>query len=160
MKYLLLLLLTVTSTSLADYGFEKSKFKEGRICPEMVGIWFTDVTVKNTKSGLKRDVTRLERSKDGTAKLKGLTFYLDEDKVTDWEFETRWSCDGEWYVESNQWGYTAFKVVSFNSDQIVLFDKLNNLKAPKPGNITELRRLSDHDRLKENATIAAFLKLE
>ncbi len=159
MKYLSLFLAIILSGCAGQYAFEKGKFKQGETCPEMVGTWFTDVTVQNTHGGKKRDITRLERNSNGTAYLRGTSIYLDTNEVNNWEFPSQWSCDGEWYIESNEWGYTSFKIVKLGKDENILFDKKNNLNAPKPIKLIERKTLNGADRLRSVPSIKAHLNL-
>ncbi len=159
MKYLSLFLAITLSGCAGEYAFEKRKFKQGDTCPEMVGTWFTDVTVQNAHDGKKRDITRLERNSDGTAYLRGTSIYFDTNEVNNWEFPSKWSCDKEWYIESNEWGYTSFKIVKFEKDENVLFDAKNNLSAPEPVNLIERKSLTGVEKLRGVPSIKAHLKL-
>lgn len=159
MRILLVLALFISSVAHAEYEFEKSKFKSSKICLEMVGTWFTDITVNNTNDGRKRDITRLDRKADGTAYIKGISIYYKTNEIVDWEFASKWSCDGEWYVESNQWGYTAFKIISFEDGKNNLMDERNNLSAPKPTKLVEVKKLSEYQNLKKMPKISKFLGL-
>jgi len=159
LKYLSLFLVITLSGCSGKYAFEKEKFNQGDICPEMVGIWFTDITIQNAHDGKKRDITRLERSSDGKAYLRGISIYFDTNEVNNWEFPSQWSCDGDWYVESNEWGYTSFKIVKFEKDENLLFDAKNNLSAPEPVNLIERKTLNDANKLRSVPSIKAHLKL-
>jgi len=159
LKCLPLLLAITLSGCAGEYAFEKGKFKQGEICPEMVGTWFTDVTVQNLHDGKKRDITRLERNSDGTAYLRGISIYVDSNEVNNWEFPSQWSCDGGWYIESNEWGLTSFKIVKFEKDKNILFDQKNNFNAPEPIKLIERKFLNGADRLRNIPSIKSHLKL-
>ncbi|GAB2198958.1 hypothetical protein [Sessilibacter sp. MAH4] len=158
-KFLLILLFSLSSLSFAEYEFEKEKFKENSICPELIGVWFTDVTVKNKFDGLKRDITRLERKANGTAYLKGISIYFQSNEVSDWEFPVKWSCHEGWYVESNEWGYTAFKLVSTGPGENVMHDDRNNLNATTPITFSERNTLDMSDKFLQKAPVKNFLGL-
>ncbi len=158
-RLIIILSITLASGCASQYAFEKSKFTEGSVCQEMIGTWFTDVTVLNQNDGKKRDITRLDRKADGTAYLKGISVYYKNQEVVDWEFPSKWSCDGEWYVESNEWGYTSFKIVSLQNEENVLFDERNNLNAPTPVNLIERKALNSSDSLVQNRAVREFLGL-
>jgi len=101
-----------------------------KICDEMVGTWYTDITVDSNEYGKQRHITKLIRHPDGTAKLKGLTIYLDLKDSSVWEFPSDWSCNKDWYTEKNEWGYTSFKILSLG-DENVLKDERSNLNKSK-----------------------------
>ncbi len=159
MRLVAILLAVLTSGCATQYAFEKSKYSEGSVCQEMVGTWFTDVTVQNKIDGKKRDITRLDRKADGTAYLKGISVYYKTNEVVDWEFPSKWSCDGDWYVESNEWGYTSFKIISLDESRNVLLDERNNLNGPSPINVIESTSLNSADNLIRNPAIKEFLGL-
>lgn len=122
----LLILLLISFPAFAEYEFEKSKFHEGITCKGMNGVWYTDVTVSDKQDGTVRHITKLVRNNDGTAFLKGLSIYLDKNENSPWEFSSKWSCKDNWYVEKNEWGYTAFKILSLGSENL-LKDQRGNL---------------------------------
>lgn len=114
------------------------------ICPEMLGVWYTDVTVQNTQDGKKRDIVQISRKPDGSAYLKGISIYYETGEVRDWEFPSNWSCANGTYSELNEWGDTHFKIIEFQDGTTVLFDQNNNLNAPKPVQVVEQRVLTSH----------------
>ena len=142
-----------------QYAFEKGVYREGKVCSKMLGTWFTDVTVNNVNDGRKRDITRLERKADGSAYLKGVSVYYKTNEIVDWEFSSKWSCDGAWYVESNEWGYTSLKIVSLGDTKNILYDERNNLNAPVPIEIMETRTINSSDKLISNPAVSSFLGL-
>ena len=158
MRYLLLLFLISTEV-VAEYEFEKSKYVEGATCKEMVGVWFTDVTVQNQEDGLHRFITRLDRDIDGSAKLKGLSINFSTGKTNPWEFASTWSCKNDWYVEKNQWGYTAFRIKSFGASQVTLIDELRNLGGESAMAIQEVKSLNLQEKIFQNANVREFFGL-
>ncbi|MCJ8312555.1 MAG: hypothetical protein HRU38_05420 [Saccharospirillaceae bacterium] len=143
MKFLVLLL--ISFPALAEYEFEKSKYQVNTICDAMVGTWYTDVSVLSEDNVNIRHMTKIDRNVDGSAKLKGLSFYSDTTEVTPWQFSTKWSCDGLWYTEKNEWGYTAFKIMELGQENI-LKDELDNLSANK----IEITEKSNLDFINKN----------
>ena len=139
---LAVLLVGLAAPVAAEYEFEQGKFRAGEVCAEMVGTWYTDVTVQTEKDGKKRDVTKLVRKADGSAYLRGLSVFYDTQGVSYWDFPSQWSCDGDWYVEANEWGYTAFRIISLGYAENVLLDERNNLGAAQPIELIEKRTLS------------------
>ena len=123
---------------------KESASESTRICPEMLGVWYTDVTVQNTQDGKKRDIVQISRKPDGSAYLKGVSIYYETGEVRGWEFPSNWSCDNGIYSELNEWGDTHFKIVEFQDGTTVLFDQNNNLNAPEPVQLLEQRVLTSH----------------
>jgi len=123
---------------------KESTLADPEICPEMVGTWYTDVTVENAQDGKKRDIIQIKRESNGLAYLKGVSIYYETDEVRDWEFPSKWSCGNGTYSELNEWGDTHFKIVEFQADTTILFDENNNLNAPKPVEVVEKRMLTSH----------------
>jgi len=154
-----ILVISFAAYAEVDYSFEISKYKEGQTCTELNGTWFTDVTVENKESGKKRDITRIDRKVDGSAYLRGISIYLDTGKISFWDFPSKWSCDKEWYVEKNEWGYTAFKISKVTKNKIEYIDSQNNLNAETPNIITEIKAPHNLDQLKSNKKAARLLEL-
>ena len=149
MRVLILILLSFSAY--AEYEFEIVKYSEGKVCPALVGTWYTNIIVE--KPDRVRYITKLQRKADGSAFLRGINLYPQSQEVETWEFPSKWSCDGEWYVEKNEWGYTAFKIVSLG--QVNQFkDERGNLG---PSNI-EYQETSEFKSL--NPTIEAYLNAE
>jgi hypothetical protein len=155
MRYILLLLVFSTEV-LADYEFEKSKYFEGITCKEMVGTWFTDVSVENQDEGAYRHITKIVRKSDGKAYLKGLSINIGTGEISPWEFPSTWSCKNYWYVEKNEWGYTAFRIKAFGATQNILVDELKNLRAESAIRVLELKSLNLEDRLYQNQRIRNY----
>ena len=124
----LLIFLLISFPAYAEYEFEKSKYQENTTCEGMIVTWYTDVNIAAETDGNVRHITKLVRNADGSAQLTGLSIYLDLAEVNPWQFSSAWSCDGEWYTEMNEWGYTSFKIVVLGSENI-LSDELGNLSA-------------------------------
>lgn len=133
---LLLLLLFVSFPAFAEYEFEKSKFQKGKVCNELVGTWYTDVYASKHE----RHITRIERKNDGTALLKGLTLDYKTGESFTWDFPSDWSCSNGWYVEQNEWGFTAFEVLNTGAEN-VLKDTRMNLNSEKVIEIVEVKAL-------------------
>ena len=129
MKLYILLIITLfpVFNANAEYEFEKSKYASGQICEELVGHWYADFTIIMQGNIKARHIVQSKRKNDGTAYLKGLTFYSDTTEVQNYEFPTNWSCAGNWYVESNEWGYTAFELNKEPSGLYGFVDSRNNL---------------------------------
>ena len=159
MRLIVILSVILLASCSTKSALEKSSYQEGKVCSEMIGTWFTDVTVNNITDGRKRDITRLERKADGSAYLKGISVYYKTNEVVDWEFPSKWSCDGDWYVESNEWGSTFFKIVSLGETKNTLFDQKNNLNAPAPIEIIETKTIDMNDKLIRNPAVSKFLGL-
>ena len=160
MKRILALAALAIAGCAGPYAFEKQHFSAGNICPELVGTWFTDVTVENRHHGAKRDITKLERRADGTVFITGVSVYFSDRKLRRWSFSSEWSCDGEWYVELNEYGYTAFKILTMGSGVNRMLDERNNMSAPKPITLIERRKLDGVALLKAKAPeVAAHLGL-
>ncbi len=126
----LVILFLISCPAFAEYEFEKSKYSAGITCNGMVGTWFTDVTTLSEDEGKIRHITKLVRYEDGTAKLEGLSIYIDLNEFNPWQFASTWSCVNDWYTEKNEWGYTSFKIVSMGTEN-VLKDELGNLGPSK-----------------------------
>lgn len=122
----LLLFLFLTGCASTSYEFERGKYDSGQVCPELVGVWYSDMTVRTKSDGRVRYITQVSRDADGTGYLKGIGFYQAGSEVQVWEFPMTWRCDYDWYTEKNEWGYTAFKIQSI-SDSIIYVDELKNL---------------------------------
>ena len=163
MKYILsIILMAIVALKVYasdDYSFEISKYKPGKTCAELSGTWFTDITVRNKESGYKRDITRIDRKLDGTAYLRGMSIYLDTGKISFWDFPSKWSCDRKWYVEKNEWGYTAFKINKITSKRIEYIDTQNNLNAKTNNVIVEIKIPKNTMQLKSNKKAAEILEL-
>ncbi len=136
---------------------EKQSASEMMISEAMQGTWFTDTTVMSMNDGKKRDVVRIDRHADGTAYLKGVSIYYKTGKVEDWEFHSKWWCEGDWYVEENDWGKTRFKVKALTADATILFDEDNNMNAPEPIDILEQRELTSLSDLSFEKQLREFL---
>lgn len=129
------------------------------ICPEMVGTWYTDVTVENTKEGKKRDIVQINRKANGFAYLKGASIYYKTGEVREWEFPSKWSCANGTYSELNEWGDTHFKIIEFKVGSTVLFDENNNLNAPRPVQFIEKSVLNSHRDLAIHNKLEQFFGL-
>ena len=130
-----------------------------KICPEMVGTWYIDVTVENTQIGRKRDIVQINRESNGSAYLKGVSIYYKTGEVRDWEFPSNWSCANGTYSEINEWGDTHFKIIEFQAGTTVLFDENNNLNAPEPVQILERSVLASHRDLANYKQLEQFFEL-
>ena len=159
MRFITAVMLTMLSGCASDFSAEQSKFQYGQVCQEMVGIWFTDVTVENVADEKKRDITRLHRKVDGSAYLKGVSVYYTTNEIVEWEFAIDWSCDGKWYVESREWGETSFKVISLGKTRNILSDIRNNWNASTPIKIVEKRSLNTKDDVLDSPSVRDFLEL-
>jgi hypothetical protein len=136
---LMLFLVGCKSTPQKEIGSEATT-----ICPEMLGVWYTDVTVQNAQDGIKRDIVQISRKPDGSAYLKGVSIYYETGEVRDWEFPSSWSCANGTYSELNERGDTHFKIIEFQDGTTVLFDQNNNLNALEPIQVLEQRVLTSH----------------
>lgn len=150
----ILLLVSCKSTPQKEGASEAAN-----ICPEMLGVWYTDVTVYNVQDGKKRDIVQINRKADGSAYLKGVSIYYKNNEVRDWEFPSKWSCDKGTYSELNEWGDTHFKIIEFQDDTTVLFDQNNNLNAPEPIKVVEQRVLTSHRDLTNYRQLEKFFGL-
>jgi len=135
----MLFLIGCKSTPQKEIGSEATT-----ICPEMLGVWYTDFTVQNAQDGKKRDIVQISRKADGSAYLKGVSIYYETGEVRDWEFPSGWSCANGIYLELNEWGDTHFKIIEFQEGTTVLFDQNNNLNALDPIQVLEQRVLTSH----------------
>jgi len=127
-RHTLVVILILSLAGCAGMGdqFEKSRYQAGEVCPELVGVWYNDFTVQTKSDGPARHINQIQRAADGTGYLKGITFYDAGTDVRLWEFPMTWRCDGEWYTEKNEWGYTSFKIKSVGKN-IVYIDERYNL---------------------------------
>gem|GEM_PF-1798933 len=156
MKQYILLIITLFSVFNvnAEYEFEKSKYSSGQVCNDLVGDWYADFTITMQGNVQARHIVQSRRNKDGTAYLKGLTFYSDTAEVQNYEFPTKWSCAGKWYVESNEWGYTAFELNKASNGLYVFIDSRNNLNTKIVTEFTESKELPND--FKNNLSIKQF----
>lgn len=158
MKFLLILLMLLSVGCKSLTPIEDAS-DTPTICPEMLGTWYTDVTVENTQDGRKRDIVQISRDFNGSAYLKGVSIYYETGEVRNWEFSSHWSCSDGTYSELNEWGDTHFKILQFQSDTTVLFDENNNLNAPEPIQILEKRTLTSHRDLSIYKQLEQFFGL-
>lgn len=121
-----LLALLMTGCASVEYAFEKARYQEGVVCPRLVGVWYNDITVRTASDGPVRHINQIRRESDGTGYIKGITFYDAGSDVRLWEFPMTWRCDGEWYTEKNEWGYTSFRIQAIGKN-IVYTDERKNL---------------------------------
>ena len=126
----ILLLFLISLPAYGENEFEISQFNEGQVCSEMVGTWYTDITINSNNKNITRYITKLTRNSDGSAYLKGVNLHLSENKAETWEFPSKWSCNNKWYTEKNEWGYTSFKIISLGKNN-KLKDERANLSSGK-----------------------------
>ncbi len=134
---------------------------EGDICPDLVGTWYTD-TVTRPQQGPKRDIALIKRKADGTVDLKLVSVYFSKNTIVDKELQNTWSCDGEWYTETNEWGSVDFRIVTVSEEKNILFDEHNHFKSFKPVNIYEKTSLPDPqvtDRVLRSRKVREFLEM-
>ena len=120
------LVLLLAGCASMDYAFERSKYEAGTVCPGLVGLWYNDISVRTASDGPVRHINQIRRESDGTGYIKGITFYDEGADVRLWEFPMTWRCDGEWYTEKNEWGYTSLRIEAVGKD-IVYVDERRNL---------------------------------
>ena len=106
----LLLVLLLVGCAGGQYQFERSLFQQSGLCEELVGVWYSDYTATTNQNGLTRHISKITRYADGSGYMKGVSFLNDLADVNVFEFPIEWRCDGFWYSEKNEWGYTAFKI--------------------------------------------------
>ena len=120
------LVLLLAGCASMDYAFERSKYEAGTVCPGLVGLWYNDIFVRTASDGPVRHINQIRRESDGTGYIKGITFYDAGADVHLWEFPMTWRCDGEWYTEKNEWGYTSLRIEAVGKD-IVYVDERRNI---------------------------------